>query len=193
MERLSKEVSFMIPERKKQLTIEEHNAIQKQYPDMTVEYYDGEIVMSSHTSKRHNEVAGNIYLALRLFFKGTKCKVYNEQIEVILGYNTDNKEFVFPDVFVACEKNIKGESLIDTPQIIFEVVSEGNSDNDYIRKLKLYQRHKALEYVIVDPYRKDITHYYMDGESFRLSTDDNYISKVFTGLSLSLEDIFEEQ
>ena len=151
----------MIPERKKQLTIEEHDAIQKQHPDMTVEYYDGEIVMSSHTSNRHNEVILNICMMLRPFFKGTNCKVRAEQIEVILGYNTDNKEFIFPDVFVACNKKQKGESYIEAPQIIFEVVSEEYRDNDYIRKLKLYQRHGALEYVIVDPYRKDITHYYM--------------------------------
>lgn len=191
MELSNKEVSYMIPEKKNQLTIEEHEAIQNQYPDMTVEYYDGEIIMSSHTSNMHNEIVGNIFAALKPFFKGTNCKVRHEQIEVILGYDTDNKEFVFPDVFVACDKKLKGESYIETPQIIFEVVSNDYRDNDYIRKLKLYQRHKALEYIIVDPYRKDITHYYMDGESFRLATDDNYVSKVFTGLSLSLEDIFE--
>lgn len=181
----------MISKRNRRLTIKEHNEIQKQHPDMTVEFYDGELVMSSHTSNRHNEIVGNIFAALKPFFKDTNCKIRHEQIEVILGYDTDNKEFVFPDVFIACDKKLKGESYIETPQIIFEVVSNDYRDNDYIKKLKLYQRHGVLEYIIVDPYRQDITYHYMDGESFRLATEDNYISKVFTGLSLSLEDIFE--
>lgn len=30
---------------------------------------------------------------------------------------------MFPDVFVACDKNMKGESFIEAPQIIFEIVS----------------------------------------------------------------------
>jgi len=49
----------------------------------------------------------------------------------------------------------------------------------------------VLEYIIVDPHIEEITHYYMDGESFRLSIEDEYVSKVFTDLKISLKDIFE--
>ena len=181
----------MIPKEQKINSIEDFNTLQKQHPDMTVEYYNEKIVLSSHTSTEHNIIVGNIYAGLKPFFKGGNCKIYHEQIEVILGYTTDNKEFVFPDLFVACNKKMKGESCIEAPQIIFEVVSPKYKDSDHFRKLKLYQRHGVLEYIIVDPTEKDIFHYYMDNGHYTISTDSNYISRAFEGLNLSLEDIFE--
>lgn len=188
----NEEVSTMIPEEIKINSIEEFDDIQKQYPDMKVEYYNSKIVLSSHTSPEHNIIVGNVFSGLKPFFRGSNCKIYHEQIEVILGYNTDDKEFVFPDIFVACDRKMKGASCIETPQIIFEVISPKYQDNDILRKLKLYQRHGVLEYIVVDPAAKDIAHYYMENGSFKLSIVDDYVSKVFDGLKLILEDIFEQ-
>lgn len=191
METLMREANAMNFDKKRELTIEEHDALQKKYPDMTVEYYGGEIVMSSHSSRIHNEIVGNILLILKPFFKGTKCKVYNEQIEVILGYDTNDKQFVFPDVFVACDRKMRGESCIEPPQVIFEVVSEKYRDNDYVKKLALYKKYGVLEYIIVDPLNNTLMCYYMGDESFEVTFMKDYSSKLYDGLVLSIEDIFE--
>ena len=86
-----------------------------------------------------------------------------------------------------------GESFISTPKIVFEVVSEEYSDNDYFIKARIYQKFGVLEYNIVEPsgsitqYRLINVHY---GTPKVFEGNDVYTSVVFNDLKINLKDIF---
>lgn len=158
--------------------------------DYKVEYFNGEIVLHSKTSVRHNEIVLNIATCLKNYFKQSKCKVYIEQIEVLFHNDVDTIN-VFPDVFVACEDSVKkGESFISAPKIIFEVISENYRGNDYIKKLKLYQKYGVMEYVIVEQ-SGEIIQYFLNDGLFKATDNAYYKSKIFNDLEIRLEDMFE--
>ena len=170
-------------------TLDEFEKIQSS-SDYKVEYFNGEIVLHSKTSVRHNEIVLNIVTCLKNYFKQSKCKVYSEQIEVLFHNDIDTIN-VFPDVFVACEDSVKkGESFISAPKIIFEIVSENYSGNDYIKKLKLYQKYGVMEYVIVEQSGEIIQYFLSDG-LFKATDNAYYKSKIFSNLEINLEDMFE--
>ncbi|MDD2743224.1 MAG: Uma2 family endonuclease [Rhodocyclaceae bacterium] len=63
------------------------------------EYVDGEIYAMTGTTVRHNEVAGNVYLALRNHLNGQPCRTFIADIKV---HATRANAFYYPDVVVRC-------------------------------------------------------------------------------------------
>jgi Uma2 family endonuclease len=63
-------------------------------------------------------------------------------------------DIVQPDVlFVSTENSdiVKERGIEGAPDLVAEVVSEGNRRHDEVRKRKLYARHGVPEYWVVDP------------------------------------------
>src|ERR1051325_3179301 len=76
----------------------------------------------------------------------------------------DPKTRVASDVLVAFgrPKGCRGSYLQwredgVTPQVVFEVLSPGNSVMEMLRKLAFYDRHGVDEYYLIDPAERDIT------------------------------------
>lgn len=176
----------------KHYTIEEYEELQnkEEYKNEILEYFNGTIVAHSKTSIRHNEIIMNIATKLKLYFKGTKCKPYTEQIE--LKFHNENDTInVFPDVFVACDNTSRdGESFTSAPLIIFEIVSENYRNNDYIRKLRLYQKYGVREYIIVEQNGEIIQYNLKDGV-YEVSPNNYYKSYIFDDLSITNNEMFE--
>ena len=130
---------------------------------------------------------------LDIYLDGSNCEPFAEQIEVIFKNESEQYNFL-PDVFVMCDDaKTLGESFISTPKIVFEVVSEEYSDNDYFIKARIYQKFGVLEYNIVEPsgsitqYRLINGHY---GTPKVFEGNDVYTSVVFNDLKINLKDIF---
>lgn len=176
-------------EKDKLFTIEEYEKLQYKYK-YNIEFINGDIVLHSKTSVKHNEIVNNIQFKLMSYFNSSnsKCKVYTEQIEVKF-HNSQDTINIFPDVFVMCEDAIKnGESFISPPKVIFEVVSPNYSGHDYITKLQIYQKYGVLEYVIVEQ-TGEMIQYNLEDVAFKPSTNESYISNVFDGLSINIEEL----
>lgn len=94
------------------------------------------------------------------------CEVYPSPFDVFLtnDENLDNcKNIVQPDISVICDKNkLNDKGCIGAPDMIIEVVSPYNPNNDYIRKLNLYDQYKVREYWIVNPMEETILVYKLD-------------------------------
>ena len=102
------------------------------------------------TSKNHNAITIRLSSKLDDFFFDKKCRVFSEQIEVILNESSKVK----PDVFVVCPNDDgkfeeRGESYLTVPTLIFEVVSESNAKLDTIEKMNLYSIYGVKEYCLV--------------------------------------------
>ena len=184
------------------ITSDEFENLQDQYK-CKVEYNNGEIILHSDTSLTHNSIISGIQSELRIFFRGSKCKSYTEQIEVIFKNSTEEYKFK-PDIFVMCEDaKTKGESFISSPKIIFEVVSKKyaqeelaskTSQVDYITKLQVYQKFGVLEYNIVEQNGHMVQYALEDGvygikNTFHLG--DIYTSTLFSDLKINLSYIYE--
>ena len=51
--------------------------------------------------------------------------------------------------------------------VVFEVLSPGNTPTEMALKFEFYERHGADEYYVIDPERKGVTGYVRDGDRFR--------------------------
>lgn len=175
------------------ITPEQFEEIQSKY-DGVCEYLNGEILFSSRTSQNHNRIVRRILSKLDEYFDGSKCEPFSEQIEVIFKNEHEQYNFL-PDIFVMCEDaKTLGESFISSPKMVFEVVSEKYSDNDYFIKARIYQKFGVLEYNIVEP-SGSITQYTLVNGTYGtpkvFSSKDTYSSTVYNDLKFDLENIFK--
>jgi Uma2 family endonuclease len=184
----------MEPIRNVFITPKEFEEIQSKY-DGICEYLNGEILFSSRTSQRHNRIIRKILSKLDVYFDGSECEPFSEQIEVI--FKNENEQYNFlPDIFVMCkDAKTLGESFISSPKVIFEVVSEKYSDNDYFIKARIYQKFGVLEYNIVEQ-SGSITQYNLVNGTYGtpriFSSKDIYTSTVYKDLKIKLENIFQK-
>ncbi|WP_366846424.1 Uma2 family endonuclease [Clostridium sp.] len=68
----------------------------------------------------------------------------------------------YPDVAVYCDKNqIFYRGYIGIPQLVVEVLSPSNADDDLIVKKDLYEKYGVPEYWIISPMSKKVWIYYL--------------------------------
>ena len=87
--------------------------------------------------------------------------------EVILApfdvYLDEKQNAVQPDIIVVLKEN---DSILDrngkihgVPDVLFEILSEGNKTHDTVRKRKLYEKFGVKEYWMIDPETKEAIGY----------------------------------
>lgn len=104
-----------------------------------------------------------------------------------------------PDVLYVGGENreiVKERGIEGVPNLIAEVVSEGNRRHDEVRKRKLYARHGVPEYWVVDPeletvkvYREPEDGYHQVAEH-TAEEEDILTTPLLSGWSLALTRLF---
>lgn len=164
-----------------------------------VELIKGKILkMSPAPSRKHQEIAGSLYLAMGILFKNKPCKVYIAPFDVRLPrYSPKNQEVftvVQPDLCVVCdESKLDDKGCIGAPDLIVEILSPGNSKREMKDKFELYQESGVREYWIVDPNQESVLIYILkNGEYIGLKpvVDDTAASQIFPDLTVHTNDIF---
>ena len=146
-----------------------------------IEIIDGNIYnMSPAPSRIHQKLITEILFRIRSYIETNNgsCEVYPSPFDVILKNNDevieDCKNIIQPDISVICDKNkLTDKGCTGSPDMIVEVVSPYNPNNDFIRKLNLYDKYKVKEYWIVNPIKKNILVYKLD-EKERYGMPDIY-------------------
>jgi len=146
-----------------------------------IEIIDGNIYdMSPAPSRIHQKLITEILFRIRSYIETNNgsCEVYPAPFDVILKNNDeiieDSKNIIQPDISVICDKNkLTDKGCTGSPDMIVEVVSPYNPNNDFIRKLNLYDKYKVREYWIVNPIKKNILVYTLD-ENERYGMPDIY-------------------
>ncbi len=115
-------------------------------------YVRGEIFAMSGGTFEHNEVAGNILVALKTHLKGAPCKVGINNMRVAV----ENANcYLYPDIVVTCaDHDTKNPKIteIHEAKLIVEVLSESTASYDRGAKFADYRQLDSLqEYVLVDP------------------------------------------
>jgi Uma2 family endonuclease len=149
------------------------------------EYFDGEIFAMAGASFAHNQIGGNLYLALRLRLNGKPCQPLMSDMRIHIP---QRRKFTYPDISVVCGKPEFSPGPSDNllnPRVIFEVLSPSTEAYDRSAKFRHYQAIESLaEYVLVEQDSADI-------DCFTRAGDDAWILRSYSGLDavLSLNSI----
>jgi Uma2 family endonuclease len=161
------------------------------------EYYDGEIVQMTGGTTNHNQIAGNVYIALSLALKGQNYRVFIGDVRLWIP---KKRSYTYPDVMVIAGKPEYFEQRKDTvtnPQVIVEVLSKSTKDYDRGGKFQFYQTIPSFqEYILIDQSQRFIEQFSKQ-ENKRWSYcvyDEEDLALVFSSFSVevSLEDIYEK-
>ena len=112
----------------------------------------------------HQEIIGELCYYMRDYVKKNEgeCRVILSPIDVCL--NKDNKTMLQPDLVVICDKELTdGRRINGAPDFVAEVVSPSSRKRDYMIKLNKYWKAGVREYWIIDPEKKDISTYWLQG------------------------------
>jgi Uma2 family endonuclease len=130
------------------MTLEEYLEFEEQ-SRVRHEYVAGEIFAMTGVTKRHNRIAGRLYLELANQLKGGTCDPYMSDIKVKLQVNRDIHVY-YPDVMVVCGRDPQEDRYVANPKLIIEVLSSSTAGVDRHEKRIAYREIPALEeYVVV--------------------------------------------
>lgn len=115
------------------------------------EIIDGIEFMSPSPSTPHQRTAQRLHLALPPHVDDQSLgEVFIAPYDVLLS----ESNIVQPDLlFVSrdCSSIVKDHGIEGVPDLVAEVISEGNRRYDEVRKRNLYARHGVTEYWVLDP------------------------------------------
>jgi Uma2 family endonuclease len=130
------------------LSAEEYLAIERA-SDTKHEYVDGQIVAMAGTSLAHALIASNVAGELRSRLRGSGCNAVASDLRV----SADLKAYFYPDVVVFCKGGKwrdAGMDTLESPVVVFEVLSDSTEVRDRGVKFERYQRAESLQmYVLV--------------------------------------------
>jgi len=176
---------------------------------MKEEWIDKEVLMSPRPEHNHMEIQYAIGFKLKEYFNKS-CKV---AIEESLFLTKDNpseikKDFsklkelisakkaeLVPDIAVYCDKEqVFRRGFLGVPQLVVEILSPNNADDDTEKKKEIYRKYGVYEYWIVSPMSKRVFVYHLDSETYKLTGEYNFIkedikSNKFEKLFIDIKDI----
>ena len=125
------------------------------------------IYMSPAPHFEHQVIISNIHFAIMLFLKKKNIGIcVAGPVDVYL----DKYNAYQPDILFISKQNL---SIIEndgrvhgTPDLVVEVLSPSNADDDKIKKKKIYEKCGVKEYFIVSPSTREVIHYYLKEGSF---------------------------
>ncbi|CAO3421619.1 Uma2 family endonuclease [Azospirillum endophyticum] len=130
--------------KERRMTLDEFLAWEERQ-DSRHEFLQGEIVAMAGGTVAHNQIAGNVYAALRGELRGSPCRVFQETMRI----RADESVF-YPDVFVTCTALDDRDRLAREPTLIVEVLSDSTSSYDHTTKSAAYRTLPSLtQYVLI--------------------------------------------
>lgn len=130
------------------MTAAEYLAWESEQP-IKHEYIHGQVCAMAGGTLPHNDIAVNLTSALRLFLRGTGCKVRMADAKVQVSAAGP---YFYPDLVVSCDdRDQRAIEAISYPKCIVEVLSPSTAGFDRGDKFRYYRRIPTLEeYVLID-------------------------------------------
>jgi Uma2 family endonuclease len=124
------------------------------------EYHHGRIIPMTGGSTNHNQLAGNIYAALRTALKGQDFKLFIGDVRLWISAV---HLYTYPDVMVIAGQPVFHADRNDTvvnPAVIIEVLSKSTQNYDRGGKFTAYRSiPEFCEYLLIDQYTIHVEHY----------------------------------
>jgi Uma2 family endonuclease len=174
----------------RRMTLDEFLAWEERQ-DCRHEFLQGEIVSMVGGTVAHNQIAGNVYAALRSELRGSPCRVFQETMRI----RADESVF-YPDVFVTCAALDDRDRLATEPTVIVEVLSDSTSSYDHTTKSAAYRTLPSLtQYVLIHQRVAVVESFRRSGDGWThelLSGRDGVLAIPALGVTLPLSTIYED-
>lgn len=136
---------YMTPE--EYLEWEERQELRYEYVDGVV-YAKDEIYGMTGGTLAHNDIALNLYSALRSPIRTKGCRVNVADVKV---QTAETGAFFYPDLLISCDSRDKTASkFVRFPCLIAEILSPSTEAYDRVAKFAQYRRLESMrEYVLI--------------------------------------------
>ncbi len=187
------------PQQPQKITIEEYLKWEPQQ-EIRYEYVNGEIFAMTGGTIPHNDIALNLYTALRPHLHSRGCRVNVSDVKLQVS---PNSPYYYPDVIVSCApQDLNARNFIQHPKIIAEILSPDTTTRDRGEKFTNYLKIPSLqEYLLIDSEKISVELYcreegrmwlyypYIDGDIITLSSIEFElaISQLYEGVVLEKE------
>jgi len=183
---------------KKRVSYEEFMEIYNN-SDLRMEFINGEIIVLGSPSTFHQDISGNLYMIIKMYLKGKKCKVYYAPFDVhFYKRNIEEPDVCQPDLLIACDTDTaitKEDRYMGTPSLVVEILSKGTRSKDMVDKLNTYMLSGVKEFLIVDPDARKLIQYSFDDceiDDYKIYKEEEaFESEYFEGLKFEMREIFE--
>ena len=120
----------------------------EQHQEERHEYLDGEVIAMTGSSLFHNDIALNLYTALRPHVRARGCRINVSDAKVKVNATT----YFYPDLVVSCDDRDRAATqLFQYPKVIVEVLSPSTEAYDRGKKFTQYRTLPTLqEYILID-------------------------------------------
>ena len=112
------------------------------------EYLHGTLHAMAGSSRRHNEICGQLYEMLRSRLRGGPCETYFSDVKLHIRVLAGDL-FYYPDVMVGCDPTDRHEYYLERPTVVFEVTSPTTALTDRREKLLAYKSVPSLEHYVM--------------------------------------------
>jgi Uma2 family endonuclease len=144
---------------KKNYTVEEYFELELA-SETRSEYRNGEIISMTGGTPDHNDIAGNLYVLLKLDLKGKNYRTFYTDQRLWIP---DRTLYTYPDIMVI-EKPLQLQTgrtdTVINPCFIAEVLSKSTQDYDRGEKFVAYRTIESFqEYLLIDQHSIHVEHY----------------------------------
>ena len=171
-------------------TVEDYLALPN---DVLAELIDGELYVTPAPTPNHQDVAGALYVHLRLFTEAHALgRAYISPVDVYLP----SGDIVQPDVvFIRQERMHITQTVIrGGPDLAIEVISPSRPERDRFIKKQLFAQNGVAEYWIADPAARSVEVFTLEGDAYAPAgwfTDTaTVVSPSLPGLEIPLSTVF---
>jgi Uma2 family endonuclease len=163
--------------------------------DTFAEYVDGEVIMNSPVSYKHNQIMSFLDTIIRMFIsKKDLGIIFTEGFQIRIAPNRRR----IPDLFFVSEENpvkITDTEINGAPDLVIEIVSPSSVARDWREKYLEYEAAGITEYWVIDPNSKHAEIYVLDeNRKYQVQKVENGIvkSNVLDGFWLKPEWFWQE-
>ncbi len=139
------------------MTIEEY-LLWELDQELRYEYINGEVFAMTGGTIPHNDIALNLYTALRPHLRPRGCRINVSDVKVQV---TPKSPYFYPDLIVSCDhQDLNAHKFIQNPKLIAEVLSPSTTSKDRGEKFRYYLGMPTLqEYILIDSEKISVERY----------------------------------
>jgi Uma2 family endonuclease len=166
--------------------------------DYRAEIIDGVMYAMSPPARYHQDISRNLMIKIAGILEGKPGKVYAAPFGVRLFPKSDLSDdtYVEPDITVVCDPSkLDDRGCNGPPDMIIEIMSPSNRQNDMLVKFRKYLQAGVREYWIVDPEEKTVHVCILDNSQYRVSVYDEAQTvpvSVLPGCAIELKPVFAD-
>lgn len=164
--------------------------------DTWAEWEDGEVIMLTPASKRHEDIGDLLVAVLRSFTEARGLgKVISAPFQMKTGPELPGRE---PDLLFIAEGHLERlkDTYLDGPaDLVVEITSPESGERDRGKKFYEYEAGGVQEYWLIDPDREQAEFYQLKEGHYRLVYPDAagiYRSEVVTGFWLRVDWLWQD-